>query len=75
MSSSAGLKTSTQQQPHNMRQSDTVVRTGTARSLLHAVMWHKHKSFIKRPARDACLYKGEATQPDPHFLFAVVSHP
>ena len=28
---------------------------------------------IKRPTRDACLCMGEATLPDPHFLFAIAS--
>ena len=30
---------------------------------------------VKRPARDACLYMGEATLPDHHFLFAIASQP
>ena len=36
---------------------------------------------IKRSARDACLYMGEATLPDPpdsldlHFLFAIALQP
>ena len=29
--------------------------------------------FLKRPVRDVCLYMGEATPTDPHFLFAVAS--
>ena len=29
----------------------------------------------KRPSRDACLYMGEATPPDPCFLFAIAAHP
>ena len=31
--------------------------------------------IIKRPTRDACLYVGEATPLDPHFLFAIASQP
>ena len=34
--------------------------------------------IIKRPARDAFLYMGESTLPDPadpHFLFAIASQP
>ena len=31
--------------------------------------------FKRLPVRDACLYMGEATPPDPHFLFAIASQP
>ena len=31
--------------------------------------------IFKRPASDACLYMGEATPPDPHFLFAIALQP
>ena len=31
--------------------------------------------IIMHPSRDACLYMGEATPPDPHFLFALASQP
>ena len=31
--------------------------------------------IIMRPSRDACLYMGEATPPDPHFLFVLASQP
>ena len=27
--------------------------------------------IIKRLPRDACLYMGEVTPPDPHFLFTI----
>ena len=36
---------------------------------------------FKRPTRDACLYMGEATPPDPpdlpdpHFFFAIATQP
>ena len=33
------------------------------------------KSGIKCPVRNACLYIGEVTPPDPHFLFAIASQP
>ena len=31
--------------------------------------------IIKRPMRDAFLCMGEATPPDPHFLFAIALQP
>ena len=31
--------------------------------------------IFKCPMRDACLYMGEATPPDPHFLFAIALQP
>ena len=31
--------------------------------------------IIKRLVRDACLYMGEATPPDPHFLFTIALQP
>ena len=36
---------------------------------------NKTSGIIKRPTRDAGLYMGEATPPDPHFLFPIAAQP
>ena len=51
------------------------VETWSGRRYGGVGVYHYGVTLIKCPARDACLYMGEATLPDPHFVFGIASQP